>query len=228
MRLRFYPHWCGPPVNLTVTHPMNSASPEELKVLQEDLEYLVKTWPKGEISDAELRRSSAVLRRLFSHDDLNRAWVTVVGKKDFLVPSSFIYVADSNRLTEVNFATSSQVQNVGMKIFNVIEFNKIQEGPEPIYIKDEVAVLKRYLKQPACVISGVLISREDIVKFVANKCGGAHFDSNHIKPIELAIAAMKQYFIGNRQALFHEMLSYGQVLASAESTNELIAALGSW
>jgi hypothetical protein len=150
----------------------------------------------------------------------------VVGKKDFLVPSSFIQVADINRLGEVSFATSSPAQNVGMKIFTAMAFNKIQDGAAPISIKDEVAPLKRYLNQPACVISGVLITRDELVQFVANKLGGAHFDDGRHKPNERAIQAMTQYSIGNRPALIHEMLSCGQVLAASESAKELIAALG--
>jgi len=150
----------------------------------------------------------------------------VVDKKDFLVPSSFIQVADVNRLGEVNFATSSPAQNVGRKTFAAMEFNKIQDSAAPISIKDEVAPLKRYLNRPACIISGVLITRDELVQFVANKLGGAHFDDGRNKPNERAIQAMTQYSIGNRPALIHEMLSCGQVLAASESTKELIAALG--
>ena len=92
-------------------------------------------------------------------------------------------------------------------------------------MRDEVAPLKRYLNQPTCVISGVLIGRDEIVQFVANKLGGAHYDSGRNKPNERSIQAMTQYSIGNRPALIHEMLSCGQVLAASESTIELIAAM---
>lgn len=204
---------------------MDAASPELVAVVREDLSYLVNDWPGGEMGDDEIRRSSAVLRRLFNYRDLVKVWVSVIGKKDFLVPSSSIHVADVNRLKEVNFATSSPAQNVGLKIFAAMEFNKIQEGPAPISIKEEVAPLKRYLNQPACVISGVLITREELVQFVATKLGGAHFDEGRDKPNERAIQVMTQYSIGNRPALVHEMLSCGQVLAASESTKELLAAL---
>jgi hypothetical protein len=204
---------------------MQAASPELIAVVREDLSYLMNNWPSGELRDDEIRRSSTVLRRLFTYRDLVKVWVTVVGKKDFLVPSSFIHVADISRLKEVDFATSSPARNVGMKTFAAMVFNRIQEGSDPISIKDEIAPLKRYLNQPACVVSGVLITREELVQFVANKLGGAHFDDGREKPNERAIQAMTQYAIGNRPALIHEMLSCGQVLAASESTKELIAAL---
>ncbi len=204
---------------------MDRASPELLAVVREDLDYLVTAWPRGEIRDDEIRRSSTVLRRLFTYHDLVKVWVSVVGKKDFLVPSSFVQVLDINRLQEVNFATASPAQSVGMKIFSAMEFNKIQDGKAPISIKEEVVPLKRYLNQPACVISGALIGRDEIVQFVANKLGGAHVDMGRNKPSEKSIQAMTQYSIGNRPALIHEMLSCGQTLAASESTNELLAAL---
>lgn len=204
---------------------MEAASSEFLAVIREDLNYLATDWPSGEIRDDEIRRGSTVLRRLFTYRDLVKAWITVVGKKDFLVPSSFIHVADFNRLGEIRFATSSPAQNVGMKIFAAMEFNRIHDGPAPISVEGEVASLKRYLNQPACVISGVLITRHEIVQFVANKLGGAHFDTARDKPNDRSIQAMTQYEVGNRPALIHEMLSCGQVLAAAESTKELIEAL---
>ncbi len=204
---------------------MDAASPELVAVVREDLNYLVTDWPTGDIGDDEIRRNSAVLRRLFTYRDLIKVWITVVGKKDFLVPSSFIHVTDVNRLKEVTFATSSPVQDVGMNLLAAIEFNKIQDGAAPISFKHEVAPLKRYLNQPACVFSGVLITRDELVRFVTNKLGSAHFDDGRHKPDERPIQAMTQYSIGNRPALIREMLSCGQVLAASESTKELIAAL---
>jgi hypothetical protein len=151
---------------------MDAASPTLIDVVREDLHYLLSSWPGGDLPDSEIRRSSAVLRRLFTYGDLIKVWVTVVGKQDFIVPSSYIRVRDIGRLREVDFATSSPAQNVGMSIFAVMVNNRIQKGPDPISIETEEASLKRYLGQPACVISGVLITRDELVQFVANKLGG--------------------------------------------------------
>jgi hypothetical protein len=206
---------------------MDGASEELKAVVREDLQYLVGAWPSGALPDDEIRRSSAVLRRLFSYRDLLKVWIATVGKKEFVVPSSFIHVRNVTRLKEVEFASSSAAQNLGMKVSAVMVFNKVMEANEPISIKEELAPLKRYLNQPACVISGALITRSDLVQFVANKMGGAHFDEMRRKPEEAAIHAMRQYFIGNRPALIHEMLSCGQTLAAAQSTKVLLAALSS-
>jgi len=204
---------------------MEVASPDLIKVVREDLQYLIKDWPGGELHDDEIRRSSTVLRRLFTYRDLIKVWVTVLGKKDFLVPTSFIRIDEIGRIGEVDFASSSPAQSVGMKIFAAMVFNKIQEGATPISIQTEVAPLKRYLNQTACVISGAVITRDELVQFVANKLGGSHFDEDRQKPQDRSIEAMSQYSIGSRPALIHEMLSCGQVLASSNSTIELLDAL---
>ena len=204
---------------------MEAASAGLITVVREDLQYLIRDWPSGDLRDDEIRRSSTVLRRLFTYRDLIKVWVTVVGKKDFLVPSSFIRIDDIGRIREVDFASSSPAQNVGVKIFAAMVFNKIQDGASPISTNTEVAPLKRYLNQPACVISGVTITRDELVQFVANKLGGSHFDEGRQKPPERSIQAMSQYSIGPRPALIHEMLSCGQVLAESSSTVELLDAL---
>ena len=204
---------------------MDAASVGLIDVVREDLRYLATRWPDGDIGDDEIRRCSTVLRRLFTYRDLIKVWVTVVGKQDFIVPSSYIRVRDIGRLNEVDFATSSPAQNVGMKIFSVTVHNKIQDGPGPISVATEEAPLKRYLNQPACVIAGALITRDEIVQFVANKLGGAHYDDGPQKPKENSVSAMNQYMIGNRPALIHEMLSCGQMLATSGSTKELLNAI---
>lgn len=204
---------------------MEVASTGLITVVREDIQYLVRDWPSGDIRDDEIRRSSTVLRRLFTYRDLIKVWVTVIGKKDFMVPSSFIRIDDISRIQEVDFASSSNAQNVGMKIFAAMAFNKIQDGTPPISTHTEVAPLKRYLNQPACVISGVVITRDELVKFVASKLGASHFDEKRQNSQERSIQAMTQYSIGYRPALIHEMLSCGQLLAASSSTIELLEAI---
>lgn len=197
-----------------------------MKVVHEDLTYLATHWPQGEVRDDEIRRSSTVLRRLLTYRDVIQVWVTVVGHKDYFVSGDYIEIRDAKRLNEVDYATASPAnQGSGMKIFAALVFNKFQNGAEPIAIARQDVPLKKYLNQTACVISSVPISRDELVQFVANKLGGAHFDDGRQKPREQSISAMEQYSVGNRPALIHEMLSCGQALASSPSTVELLRTL---
>ena len=85
---------------------MTAASPGLIKVVHEDLTYLVADWPKGEVRADEIRRSSTVLRRLLTYPDLIQVWLTVVRRKDYFVGSDYIKILNFKRLAEVDFATA--------------------------------------------------------------------------------------------------------------------------
>src|SRR5258706_11756167 len=205
---------------------MSPASPGLIEVVHEDLTYLVSRWPKGDIRDDEIRRSSTVLRRLFTYRELMQVWVTVIGPKDYMVKSDFIEILDPQRLREVDFATASPAdQGGGMKIFAAVVFNKIQNGNDPIRIAQQDVALKKYLNQTASIISGTQVNRNKRGQFGARNLGGAHYDEGRQKPREQSMSAMQRYSIGNRPALIHEMLSSGQALSASPSTAELLNRL---
>jgi hypothetical protein len=213
--------------NVQENHGMNQADPELIRVVREDILYVISAWPTGTIADDELRRSSCVLRRLLTYSDLHRVWVTVAGKKDFLVPSTAIETRDPKRLSEVDFATASPAESSpGNTIFAVLVYRKIQNGEEPIRLSNErLTPLHTYLAEKTMIIEGIPISRNDLVQFVANKLGGAHFDTDSQKPSEKALRALQQFEVMNRPAAMHEILSYGQQLARSPSIAELISLL---
>lgn len=206
---------------------MNPANPELIRVVREDVLYVVSEWPNGTIADDELRRSSCVLRRLLTHSDLQRVWVTVAGKKDFVVPSTSIEIRDPKRLPEVDFATASPAESSpGNTVFAVLVYRKIQNGDEPIRLSSErLTPLRTYLSEKTMIVEGIPISRNDLVQFVANKLGGVHFDTVSQKPSEKALRALQQFEIMNRPAAMHEILSYGQQLARSPSIAELLTLL---
>jgi hypothetical protein len=206
---------------------MKEADPSLIEVIREDLEYVFSKWPKGEIKDDELRRSSTVLRRLLTYTDLHKVWLTVVGKKDFLIPSTWIEIVEPKRLAEVDFATASPAESSpGKKLFSAVVYRRIQDGNEPIRLKPETETpLYSYLFQKTVIIEGVPASRNDIVQFVANKLGGAHFDLIHQRPSDKALDAIRQFEVMNRKAAMYEMLSYGQQLERSASARDLLAAI---
>ncbi|MDP2139104.1 MAG: hypothetical protein Q8J74_14735 [Candidatus Didemnitutus sp.] len=206
---------------------MIAADPALIQVVREDLRYLFSKWPKGEISDDELRRSSCVLRRLLTYSDLHKVWVTLVGKKEFLVPSTWIEIRDPRRLPEIDFATASPAESSpGNRLFSVVVYRKIQNGDEPIRLMEEAPTpLYTYLFQKTAIVEGVPASRNDIVQFVANKLGGAHYDIVHQKPSDKALDAIRKFEVMNRKAAMHELLSYGQQLERSESAHELLQSI---
>lgn len=206
---------------------MKPADSALVEVVREDLSYLFSSWPSGTIGNDELRRSSCVLRRLLTYADLHRVWVSVAGKKDFVIPSTAIEVLDGKRLAEVDFATASPAESSpGNSVFAVLCYRKIQDGNEPIRLSPErLTPITTYLFEKTLIIDGVAASRNDLVQFVAHKLGGAHFDTVSQKPSEKALRALQQFEIWKRPAAMHEMLSYGQQLARSPSAAELLSVL---
>ena len=206
---------------------MTPAAPELIRIVREDLIYVLSSWPRGTIGDDELRRSSCVLRRLLTYNDLNRVWLSVVGKKDLLLPSAAFEIVHPQRLSEVEFATASPAECApGNTIFSAACYRGIQDGNEPIRVMQERKVpLYTYIFEKTLIIEGIGVSRNDLVQFVANKLGGAHFDLVRQKPSDKALNALQQFRIMDRPAAMHELLSYGQQMSRSDSVASLLASL---
>ncbi len=78
-----------------------------------------------------------------------------------------------------------------------------------------------FLRQASFVIKGVIINREEVIKYVANKFGGAHYDSNRrISPPGASISLEDKYtlldsirsgtIVADKNAVYYELLSIGQ------------------
>lgn len=50
--------------------------------------------------------------------------------------------------------------------------------------------LSEYLQSPAALVGGVAVSRGDLIRYVTNKLGGAHFDSDRSRPGDSRLALL--------------------------------------
>ncbi len=71
----------------------------------------------------------------------------------------------------------------------------------------------------------VFIRRREVVQFVANNAGRAHYDTDKTKPYQKAVDAMASYEVMGRGAVYYELLGIGQALASAPDTTRLVEEL---
>jgi len=196
-------------------------------VVHEDLRHILRSWGDGGIKDEALRRDSTVLRRFLNYHDLIKVWNTVMGLgQAFLVPASGIIVRNESRLGTIDFATCSQVDQPGIKTYAVSVKTGPHDEPGPIGFAETKALkLKKFISGPCCVVGGVLIRRNDIIQFVANKLGGAHYDTGRQKPNEQAISQLGDFHVADRNAVYYEMLGIGQVLARSNSCRILLETL---
>jgi hypothetical protein len=91
----------------------------------------------------------------------------------------------------------------------------------------EELTLDKYLNIPCMVIREVDISRVELIKYVANKLGGAHIDSSRKanKPLEqkfLSLDSLHNYQQVDKNIIPYELLSIGQELVSSKHVQRLM------
>jgi hypothetical protein len=78
------------------------------------------------------------------------------------------------------------------------------------------------MEAPAVCVRGKLIARRAVVKYVANKLGGAHIDPRRTGPYAVLESAVDVTLLG-KPAVYFELLSIGQALANSEDAERFVA-----
>jgi hypothetical protein len=92
--------------------------------------------------------------------------------------------------------------------------------------------LGAFLKQTSLVVNGVLINREEIIKYVANKLGGAHYDDSRDDSTGTGDISLEQKYklldgvrsgiaVADRNAIYYELLSIGQRVVNSRDVRQL-------
>jgi hypothetical protein len=76
--------------------------------------------------------------------------------------------------------------------------------------------LTDFVNSPCVVVEGTTISRIELVKYVVNKLGGAHYDSKREKDYQrLLDYAGQHYALAGKNSVYFELLSIGQRLVKS-------------
>lgn len=196
----------------------------------EDLALLRNTW-NDDIAPARLRNDSAILRKLLIHGDLARAWRDSgrQGEPRVTAPDLKHYLGDFDR-KKIVLAQAGGATYRGL----TLALNMVVEGavsPGAHYPEGESPFkelpLSRFVDGPTIVAGGVAVKRSDLIKYVANKMGGAHFDETR-KATDMAFKALDglpQQIVWNGAGDFdirhYEMLAIGQLVVTS-------APIASW
>lgn len=203
---------------------------ELLKIIFEDIRYITKEWNAKDISDASLRRSSNILRRLLIHRDLfkaaylfNMRKLRVLGSNESYpsLPGAVLYQAGggkSNGLQVKGFTMCDRaLTDEEMRLL----YEKIGQP------KNKPINLNEFMKQPSIVIRGTKINREEIIKYVCNKLGGAHYDNKRKedKELERKYKLLDEHKnsseLTGKNAIYFELLSIGQKLVNNKDIQKL-------
>jgi hypothetical protein len=161
------------------------------QVVAEDLEYLT-TRGTERLNRTDVRISSTILRRLLVEGDYLRSWRTLGFKDEPTVTAIDLRpllrsMAIESRWIHYAYAGGKWGDGDGYMGIQLIVVPREHAEHETILqrLAAEVSTVQnerelsvsKYLKSASAIVAGQPISRRDIIAYVANKLGGAHFDS---------------------------------------------------
>lgn len=146
-------------------------------VVKSDLGWLVRGFEHGTRDRDELRRSSAVVRRLLVDGSLQQA--RKMARADGQ-PRMDMYPL-SQMLDLTDLADVELVAAAGCRIERRL-LGPFSVGPQHFAMPSppfvESLPLPQFMKSPCIVAKGTAVTRNQVVKYVANKLGGVHFDGS--------------------------------------------------
>lgn len=151
------------------------ATTDKARHLVEDLAYLREMVGKDELDAPQLRRASAVLRRVLVEGDLIEVAGPRIGKLMILSPDIGALHRANDRET-IPFAAAAGACLFGVELAAML----VNSGPTPKdlpgYHPDARVQLnmENFLKQRVICLHGDWVTRHQIIKFVANIGSGVH------------------------------------------------------
>ncbi|QIM47917.1 hypothetical protein G9Q38_01335 [Pusillimonas sp. DMV24BSW_D] len=197
---------------------------DSLVAVAEDLEYLSQ-WG-SEITAAEIRRGTAVLRRLLVEDAYGIAWRTIgQAKQPSLIAIDLDQMLGGNS-HKVIYALAGGAHFRGMHMACML-LNKgdpiSQNPPTPIrqdgYPFERRFTVSEYLSSNAGVVEGRSFNRRDVIKYLANIKGGVHLSAQQrkteIKLISRLGKIEKKMMLHATDGLLVEAVAIAQALGTS-------------
>lgn len=148
--------------------------------IYEDIAHLAKLWDTSETNNADIRNSVHILRRLLIYGDLQKSANSRKFELVIDAPDLKPYIKAA-RYGLVEFYQSGGVNVLGVYVAGSMiskghshRLRRIMKEHHP----DQVVQLniQSFLRQQCFSFKGEFVTREDVIKYVANKAGSAHFD----------------------------------------------------
>ena len=206
---------------------------DALIAVAEDLEYLAG-WG-AEITAGEIRRGTAVLRRLLVEDAYGTAWRAIGLTKQPSLIAVNLDLMLGNDSNQVVYALAGGANFRGMQMACML-VNK-GAGPvggnptEPIredgYPYESPFSLSEYLASKSGVVDGHSFNRREVIKYLANVKGGVHLSAQQRKAEEKLIARLgkieKKMTVHNTDGLLVEAVAIAQALGNSSDAKSYIA-----
>lgn len=205
-----------------------------LETVTKDLTWLSTEWNQ-DIDNDSLRRASPILRRLLIDRVLQKA--ARMWKKQIQIMAPLVCLPETfGNLRDIEFYACGGAKYKGMivrssslmysnKPISQQEITKFHEAMKASVGKSPVKI-SVFLKRPSFVIKGTVVNHEEVIKYVANKLGGVHYDSQRrINLLEHKYALMDKVHdrvkLAGKNAIYYEFLSIGRVVINSRDVQEL-------
>ncbi len=196
-------------------------------IIAEDIEFLSREWNQ-DIDDASLRRASPILRSLLVENNMGKI-AHACGRNLRIMAPLINKVLVEEELKQYAYWQAGGAEYKGMEIQAMSKVNRAlseqeikdnYERGKKVIGKSYSVKLSIFLRQPSFAVEGVLIYREEVIKYVSNKLGGAHYDKSRITTAKPDGALENKYalldkvragtYVNDKNAIYYELLSIGQ------------------
>jgi hypothetical protein len=211
---------------------------ELARIVAEDIDFLTREW-KQDIDDASLRRASPILRSLLVEGKLGKVAHDCGRSLQIMAPAINKVLTEAELKEKVYFQAGGakyrglEVQTMSMvnRALSEKEIKANYECDKKVIGKSYPVKLGAFLRQPSFVVDGVLIHREEVIKYVSNKLGGAHYDNTRKTGAKGEAALEGKYAlldkirsgtsVADKNAIYYELLSIGQRVVNSRDVRHL-------
>jgi len=204
------------------------------KIVNEDFAYLQSKW-KSEIDEGEIRRSSPILRRFIYEDLLGQAWRANGFKGEpQLKAYSVLNSLSGIPLENVEFASAGgaytpRVTVQGAMFLNIaLTTDQIQAQAQAGPPVPQNITLQGFKDSICIIIDGVKINRSQLIRYVANKMGGVHFDPRrdfNKEKLESVYKLLDQAFknieVAGKNSILYEVLAIWTSIVESEDIQRM-------
>jgi hypothetical protein len=200
---------------------------ELVRVVASDLDYLAGMCSQNRVSDDDLRRCSVQLRSLLVEQNLLMAWrkFGFKGQPTIIAPRLESEAYDLSRVW-LGIAGGGTYEGItGSLIVGRVEgVNGICLPPKATLELPSESELKHhypfklsgFVDAWGIVVNGKTVRRSEVIKYVANRLGGAHYDERRLEGAFVALdkAVLRLNFFG-KNPVYYELLAIAQLMANA-------------
>lgn len=212
---------------------LNSMSPEQIKYIAEDLEYLRDGWGP-DIAEPDIRRGSAALRRLLVESAYTQAWKSAGFDKQPRViavdlESILDGVAEKDIVCAIAWGANFRGLYMATPLVNRGSSAMGSASPpirENGFPGEREFYLSEFVESPSGMATGTTVNRREVIKYVANVKGGVHLSSKRRTEEKALIKKLEKFekkiTAHTTDGIFVEIVSIAQAIGMSEDADNLI------